>query len=54
MLLENYGIRPLKIGYDRYSAQNLITDMANYGFHMDDVFKGENLLHPLYGSLRVS
>lgn len=43
MLLENYGIRPLKIGYDRYSAQYLITDMENYGFHMDDVFQGENL-----------
>lgn len=43
MLLEVYGIRPLKIGYDRYSAQYLITDMANYGFHMDDVFQGENL-----------
>ena len=43
MLLEVYGIRPLKIGYDRYSAQYLITDMANYGFHMDDVYQGENL-----------
>lgn len=43
MLLEDYGIRPLKIGYDRYSAQYLITDMANYGFHMDDVCQGENL-----------
>lgn len=43
MLLEVYGIRPLKIGYDRYSAQYLITDMANYGFHMDDVWQGENL-----------
>ena len=43
MLLEDYGIRPLKIGYDRYSAQYLITDMANYGFHMDDVYQGENL-----------
>lgn len=43
MLLQVYGIRPLKIGYDRYSAQYLITDMDNYGFHMDDVFQGENL-----------
>lgn len=43
MLLEKYGIRPLKIGYDRYSAQYLVTDMANYGFHMDDVHQGENL-----------
>ena len=34
---------PAKIGYDRYSAQYLITDMANYGFHMDDVYQGENL-----------
>lgn len=43
MLLEVYGIRPLKIGYDRYSAQYLINDMKNFGFHMDDVFQGENL-----------
>lgn len=41
--LEFKYIRPLKIGYDRYSAQYLITDMANYGFHMDDVYQGENL-----------
>ena len=43
MLLEVYGIRPLKIGYDRYSAQYLINDMKNYGFHMDDVHQGEEL-----------
>ena len=43
MLLEEYGIRPLKIGYDRYCAQYLVTDMSNYGFHMDDVWQGENL-----------
>ena len=43
MLVEEYGIRPLKIGYDRYSAQYLVSDMENYGFHMDDVFQGENL-----------
>lgn len=43
MLVEQYGIRPLKIGYDRYSAQYLVDDMSNYGFHMDDVFQGENL-----------
>ena len=43
MLLETYGIRPLQIGYDRYSAQYLINDMKNYGFHMDDVSQGENL-----------
>lgn len=43
MLVTDYGIRPLKIGYDRYSAQYLVNDMKNYGFHMDDVFQGENL-----------
>lgn len=43
MLMEVYGIRPLKIGYDRYSAQYLVNDMKNYGFHMDDVHQGENL-----------
>lgn len=36
-------LRPLKIGYDRYSAQYLIQDMEKTGFHMDDVFQGENL-----------
>lgn len=43
MLLEEYGIRPLEIGYDRYSAQYLIDDLKGYGFHTDDVFQGENL-----------
>lgn len=42
-LVETYGIYPLKVGYDRYSAQYLVQDMANYGFHMDDVFQGDNL-----------
>lgn len=43
MLLETYGIRTLQIGYDRYSAQYLIDDLSHYGFHVDDVFQGENL-----------
>ena len=43
MLLEEYGIRTLKIGYDRYSAQYLVNDLSGYGFHTDDVFQGENL-----------
>lgn len=43
MLLEKYGIRTLKIGYDRYSAQYLISELSGYGFHVDDVFQGENL-----------
>lgn len=42
-LIENYKIYPLEIGYDRYSAQYLVQDMQAYGFHMDDVFQGENL-----------
>lgn len=42
-LVEQYQIYPLWVGYDRYSAQYLVQDMERYGFHMDDVFQGENL-----------
>lgn len=42
-LIEKYEIYPLKVGYDRYSAQYLIQDMQNYGFQCDDVYQGENL-----------
>lgn len=42
-LIEKYRIYPLKVGYDRYSSQYLVQDMTAYGFHMDDVFQGENL-----------
>ena len=42
-LIEKYKIYPLKIGYDRYSAQYLVQDMKAYGFNMDDVYQGENL-----------
>ena len=42
-LVEQYQIFPLQIGYDRYSAQYLVQNMQQYGFHMDDVFQGENL-----------
>ena len=42
-LIEEYQIYPLKVGYDRYSAQYLVQDMTNYGFHMDDVYQGTNL-----------
>jgi len=42
-LVEEYQILPLQTGYDRYSAQYLIQDMKAYGFHVDDVFQGENL-----------
>ena len=55
MLVEEYEILPLKVGYDRYSAQYLVQQMSLYGFHMDDVFQGENLtpvLHEADGLLR--
>lgn len=42
-LVEQYEIYPLKIGYDRYTAQYLVQDMKQYGFHMDDVWQGYNL-----------
>ena len=42
-LVEEYQIFPLQVGYDRYSAQYLVQDMEAFGFHMDDVFQGENL-----------
>lgn len=42
-LVEKYGVLPLKVGYDRYSAQYLVQEMKQYGFHMDDVFQGDNL-----------
>ena len=55
MLVEQYEILPLKVGYDRYSAQYLVQQMTQYGFHMDDVFQGENLtpvIHETDGLLR--
>jgi len=42
-LVEGFQILPLKVGFDRYSAQYLIQDLMNYGFQCDDVFQGENL-----------
>ena len=42
-IVEKYRIFPLQVGYDRYSAQYLVKDMEQYGFHMDDVFQGYNL-----------
>lgn len=42
-LVEQYEILPLKVGYDRYSAQYLIKQMQGYGFHCDDVYQGDNL-----------
>ena len=54
-LIEKYQIYPLKVGYDRYSAQYLVQDMKQYGFHMDDVYQGENLspvIDELEGTIR--
>ena len=42
-LVEEYQIYPLQIGYDRWSAQQLVAAMKQYGFHMDDCWQGENL-----------
>ena len=42
-LIRKYELYPLKVGYDRYSAQYLVQDMQNAGFQMDDVFQGDNL-----------
>jgi phage terminase large subunit-like protein len=55
MLVEEYEILPLQVGYDRYSAQYLIQQMEQYGFHCDDVHQGENLtpvIHEMDGLLR--
>ena len=43
MLVEQYEILPLMVGYDRYSAQYLVQDLQGYGFRTDDVYQGENL-----------
>lgn len=43
MLVEEYEILPLMVGYDRYSAQYLIQDIKAYGFQCDDVYQGDNL-----------
>lgn len=55
MLVEEYEILPLQVGYDRYTAQYLVQQMSQYGFHMDDVYQGENLtpvIHECDGLLR--
>ena len=55
VLVQDYEILPLKVGYDRYSAQYLVQQMSQFGFHMDDVYQGENLtpvLHEADGLLR--
>ena len=54
-MVKKYKIRPLKIGYDRYSAGYLIEDLKMAGFHVDDVYQGTNLtpiLHKFEGDLK--
>ena len=42
-LVSEYHIYPLKIGFDKYSATYFVQDLKGAGYHMDDVFQGENL-----------
>ena len=42
-LVTEKEILPLRIGYDRYSAQYLIQDLKASGCFCDDVFQGRNL-----------
>lgn len=42
-LVEQYELYPLMVGYDRYSAQYLVSDLNTYGFKTDDVYQGDNL-----------
>lgn len=42
-LVEKYRIYPLRVGYDRFSAQYLVQDLQSYGYILDSVFQGENL-----------
>lgn len=42
-LQTEYEILPQYVGYDRYSANYLIQDIENWGFHTESVFQGFNL-----------
>ena len=42
-MVEEYEILPLRVGYDRYSAQYLVQELNAYGFQCDDVYQGDNL-----------
>lgn len=42
-LVRKYELLPLRVGYDRYSAQYLVKQMEQQGFQLDDVFQGRNL-----------
>ena len=49
-LVRKYEILPLVVGYDRYSARYLVAKMEAAGFHMDDVYQGDNL----YGTMQTA
>ena len=54
-MVEQYEILPLRVGYDRYSAQYLVQDLDAYGFLTDSVYQGDNLwpvLQEMEGLLR--
>lgn len=54
-LLNEYHVYPLKVGYDRYSAIELVQAMSSVGFHMDDVWQGSNLtpvIHEMEGMMK--
>ena len=42
-LLSEKELYPLRVGYDRYSAQYLIKDLESSGFICSDVYQGDNL-----------
>lgn len=42
-LVEQYRILPLRVMYDKYSAQYLIHDLEAYGFVCDDCYQGYNM-----------
>ena len=42
-LIKERELYPLWVGYDRYSSQYLVKDLETAGYHMDDVFQGDNL-----------
>ena len=42
-LVREYKIFPLQIGYDRWSAQDMVQKLQGKSFHMDSVTQGYNL-----------
>lgn len=42
-LIEKYQIYPLMVGYDRWSAAQIVQALKQYGFHVDSVTQGFNL-----------